>query len=227
MSTAQLRLKHPAGWFAAGREIEFALGLLSDTTFKLFVWLCLHADRGHGALKASPADIARSLNKDETEIRAGLNELVGKGVCRPIQDDIVEVADRFWPYERRSHVRPADDLLLRYHHHIKKLFLERRCVRSAFTAADESLAAELYRNGVPLQTVERAIFLGSIRKYVSLVNNGAGTPITTLRYFIGLVGEVEQTQASADYWRYIEYKVHTIENLWPIHGSLVVEKDTK
>jgi hypothetical protein len=226
MSTAQLRLKYPTGWFAAGREVESALALLSDTTFKLFVWLCLHADRGHGALKASPADIARSLNKGETEICAGLNELVGKGVCRPIQDDIVEVADRFWPYERRSHVRPADDQL-RYLDHIKRVFLDRRCVRSVFTAADENLAVEMHRNGVPLQTVERAIFLGSIRKYVSLVNNGTGTPITTLRYFTGLVEEVEQARVSVDYWRYVEYKVHTIEKRWPIHSPSVAEKETK
>jgi len=39
----RFQLKQPTGWFAAGREVACALELLSDATFKLFVWLCLHA----------------------------------------------------------------------------------------------------------------------------------------------------------------------------------------
>ena len=42
----RFQLKQPTGWFAAGREVRCALELLSDATFKLFVWLCLHAERG-------------------------------------------------------------------------------------------------------------------------------------------------------------------------------------
>ena len=44
----RFQLKQPTGWFAAGREVRCALELLSDATFKLFVWLCLHAERGRG-----------------------------------------------------------------------------------------------------------------------------------------------------------------------------------
>ena len=179
-------------------------------------------------MKAHPADIARSLNKGETEIRAGLNELSPEKVYAvPFRMTSSRLLTASWPYERWGHVRPADDLLLKYQHHIKKLFLERRCVRSAFTAADQSLAAELYRNGIALQTVERAIFLGSIRKYVSLVNNGTGTPITTLRYFIGLVEEVEANPGVSGLLAIHQYKVHTIEKRWPLHVSVVAEKETK
>jgi len=47
MSTgSRLQLKQPTGWFAAGREVACALQLLSDAAFKLFVWLCLQAERG-------------------------------------------------------------------------------------------------------------------------------------------------------------------------------------
>ena len=43
-------LKRPTGWFAAGREVACALQLLSDGTFKLFVWLCLNAERSQAVV---------------------------------------------------------------------------------------------------------------------------------------------------------------------------------
>jgi hypothetical protein len=44
------RLKHPSGWFAAGREVARAIALLSDGAFKLYIHLCLNADRRTGRL---------------------------------------------------------------------------------------------------------------------------------------------------------------------------------
>jgi hypothetical protein len=67
--------KQPTGWFAAGREVRCALELLSDATFKLFVWLCLHAERGRGALSATPAELARALGKKESDMHLALEEL--------------------------------------------------------------------------------------------------------------------------------------------------------
>ena len=32
----RLTLKHPTGWFAAGREMQQALAILSDGAFKLY-----------------------------------------------------------------------------------------------------------------------------------------------------------------------------------------------
>ena len=48
MNAPRMRLKHAAGWFAAGREMAEAMGLLSDAAFKVFFWLCLHAERSSG-----------------------------------------------------------------------------------------------------------------------------------------------------------------------------------
>jgi hypothetical protein len=44
-------LKHSTGWFAAGREVAEASTLLSDAACKLFLGLCLHADRSRGAVR--------------------------------------------------------------------------------------------------------------------------------------------------------------------------------
>jgi hypothetical protein len=119
----------------------------------------------------------------------------------------VEITDRFWPYER---IRSPCSELPGYVERIRRVFLGRNCVRSTFTAADENLASELYRSGMPIADVEHAILLGALRKYAALLNNGRGTPITSLHYFKCLFVEVREP-VSPDYWTYIEQKVRRIE----------------
>ena len=100
MSTeTRLQLKQPTGWFAAGREVASALTLLSDDTFKVFIWLCLHAERSSGALTATSAEIARALGKAADDVRACLQELQEKQVCG-VEAGWIQISDRFWPYRR-------------------------------------------------------------------------------------------------------------------------------
>ena len=64
MTAPRLVLKRPSGWFAAGHEVAQALELLSDAAFKLFVYLCLNADRHTGRIaigaRSCPALWART-----------------------------------------------------------------------------------------------------------------------------------------------------------------------
>jgi hypothetical protein len=219
MSAApQLRLKQPSGWFAAGHEVDDALGLLSEGAFRLFMWLCLHADRRRGSIRASTAGLARTLGRGKEQIAAALDELVQKRVCILYIDGVIEIADRFWPYQRTCDSAPVTDQA-DYVREVKRLFLERRCVRSIFTAADERLAAELHRRGVPITDIERAILLGCLRKYAALINNGGGTPITSLHYFRNLLNEAGQN-ISPDYWSYITQKIKVFEGRWTGFASL-------
>lgn len=213
MSTARLHLKQPRGWFAAGREMACALTLLSDAAFKVFVWTCLQAERSQGTLCCTTAEMARAMGKPETEMVAIMQELVQKGVCNRISDAWVEITDRFWPYERMRVGAPPGNLSA-YLARVRHVFLERCCVRSAFTAADEKLAVELFRKGLPIENVERAIWLGSLRKYVALLNHGHGTPITTLHYFNELFEEVNRVGMSTQYWEYVAYKLSCLEQRW-------------
>jgi hypothetical protein len=103
--------------------------------------------------------------------------------------------------------------LATYISQLKRAFLDRRCVRSAFTAADEKLAIELYQAGVSITDVEHAILLGSLRKYVALINHGRGTPITSLRYFAALFDEVKQ-DISPGYWAHLARRVRDAERQW-------------
>ena len=68
MSVDRLILKQPTGWFAAGREVAQALEMLSDGAFKLYMHLCLEADRHTGRVGIKPAELMRILRKDAAAI---------------------------------------------------------------------------------------------------------------------------------------------------------------
>lgn len=212
MTGIPLRLKQPSGWFAAGREVAQALSLLSDGAFKLFLWICLNADRGLGAIRIDPAEVARVLTQTETQLVENLHELVLKKVCQRTDAGAIRITDRFWPYERAPTAQEQETPTA-YVSQLKRLFLARRCVRSGFTAADEDCATQLYHRGLSLQDAERAILLGSLRKYVALINHGQGTPITTLRYFTALFEEVK-SGIPPGYWTHVARRVEQVEQQW-------------
>lgn len=212
MSLGRMQLKRSSGWFAAGYEVQQAATLLSDGAFKLFLWVCLHAGRASGSLAASASELARALRKTESDIERSTEELIQAGVCRLLGNSAIEIQDRFWPYERERQETTADSE--NYVAEVRRLFLRLACVRSVFTAADEKLAADWSRRGVALQQVERAILLGAIRKYVTLINHQGGAPITSLHYFSELVGEVSCPDIPASYWGYLEYRIKDFERRW-------------
>jgi hypothetical protein len=212
MSATRLILKQPTGWFAAGREVVQALALLSDGAFKLYMHLCLEADRHTGRVGIVSAEWTRILGKDAALIQAGLDELQHHGVCER-QEDQVEICDRFWPYQKHVTVaaaRPQAEFLRQ----ARAAFLAPACVRSAFSAADEKLAVKLGCNGVTLEQLRRAIWLGCARKYVSLLNGQSRLPITSLAYFASLLEEVSQPQISVSYWDHVRRRTEEMEKRW-------------
>ena len=160
----------------------------------------------------TPAELARALGKHEPAICLALQELERQGVCSLNAQGVIEIRDRFWPYERQCESATNDESR-RYLAEVKRLFLQHRCVRSSFTAADEKLAISLFRRGISLLQVEHAILLGVARKYVALLQNGPGTPISSLHYFTELFEEVRQ-EISPSYWTYVARKVKTFEQTW-------------
>jgi hypothetical protein len=216
MTRSSLHLKS-SGWFAAGAEVQRAATLLSDGAFKLFVWLCLHAERDRGSLRVLIGDLATAIHKTEDDIRACLRELVQSGVCRCGPANLIVIRDSFWPYTR-TRVSICAPEAERYLAEVKRIFLSQRCVSSAFTPADDRIAADWHHTGVPLECVERAILLGCLRKYVTLINHGSGTPITTLGYFRSLIAEIDQLNASPDYWQYVASRLTELERRWSRRG---------
>jgi hypothetical protein len=211
MSTARLVLKQPTGWFAAGREVAQALALLSDGAFKLYIHLCLEADRHTGRAVIDPGAWTQILRKSPALIEAGLRELHSNKVCER-RGNRVEICDRFWPYQKvgTGAAAPEADFVRQ----VREVFLKPACVRSAFTAADEKLALNLCQRGVPLEQLRRAIWLGCARKYVAMLNGQTRQPITSLAYFVSLIDEVAQPQIPASYWEHVRHRMEEMEKRW-------------
>jgi hypothetical protein len=208
----RLQLKQPTGWFAAGREVAEALMLLPDAAFRLYIYICLNADRHTGRLVIDPASLARVLRRKQAAIEDDLAELGRHGVCRP-SGGVLEICDRFWPYHRQS-VAVPDNGQADYVRSAREVFLEPGCVCSAFTPADEKLAADLYRRGVPLENLRRAVWLGSARKYMAMLNGQPPEPIASLGYFTALLDEVARAPVTDAYWEHVRQKLLTLERRW-------------
>jgi hypothetical protein len=220
----RLRLKRSTGWFAAGEEMATALPLLSDAAFKLYVFLCLNVNRHSARMVWEPMELANLLQRDRQSVTDALEELCRREVCirHPDADGrialdrlSVEICDRFWPYEKP----PVEAFGIdqnRYVQQARQMLSVPACVRVRFSAADERLAAILYRRGVTLVHLQRAIWLGCARKYAALLNapEQADMLITSLRYFSELVEEVAETSVGEDYWKHMQHKVGQLERMW-------------
>lgn len=220
MNDSRLTLKHPSGFFAAGCEMTDALTLLSDGAFKIYVYVCLRADRHTAQLRFRMAELARATGHSTRSLTTYLEELRRSEVAvvyrAANQHELgrVEISDRFWPYVKAaatSHLDPEQAL---YVARVRGFFLKPACVRSVFSAADENLAVEWYRTGVPLDQVRHAILMGCTRKYVALFNHPGGSPITCLQYFAGIVQEVAKLEISPDYWRHLTARIRKLESQW-------------
>jgi len=212
MSAARLILKQPAGWFAAGREVAQALAFLSDPAFKLYFHLCLQADRHTARAVINLAEWAHALRKDPASVEASLGELHLQQVCQR-RGNQVEICDRFWPYQKQAG-SAAVDPEAEFVRQVRAAFLKPACVRSAFTAADEKLALNLYRREVSLQQVRWAIWLGCARKYMAMLNGQTRQPITSLAYFALLIEEVRQPHIPASYWDHVRHRMEEMEKRW-------------
>ena len=143
MSTPRLQLKQPTGWFAAGREFAQALTLLSDGAFELYVHLCLNANRRTGRLSATVDDLARVLTRAPTAVAMNLDELEACAVCRVIRNGsqlVLEIRDRFWPYEKQQTPGCVPEPEVEFVQKVRNMFLAPACVQAGFSAADEKIA---------------------------------------------------------------------------------------
>jgi hypothetical protein len=220
MNDSRLTLKHPSGFFAAGCEMKDALTLLSDGAFKIYVYVCLHADRRTAQLRFRIAELAHATGHSTRSLTNYLDELRRTQVAivyrAANQHELgrLEICDLFWPYVKSLQSSQQDPEQALYVARVRSSFLEPACVTSVFSAADEKLAAEWYQAGVQLVRVQRAILIGCARKYVALFNHPGGSPITCLQYFAGIVEEVASLDMSPDYWQYLAARLRKMESQW-------------
>jgi hypothetical protein len=218
MSTPRLILKQPTGWFAAGGEFAQAITLLSDGAFKLYVYACLRAGRHTGCLRATVEELARAVETTPTVIAMNVDELQERAVCYVRRDRspqlTLEIRDRFWPYQRQPSSERSLGPETEFVDRVRGLLLAPACVQASFSVADERLALDMYRRGVSMQQITRAILLGCARKYVAMLNAGTRTPITSLRYFADIVEEVNNAAIPESYWEPLRSKMVRMEQQW-------------
>jgi hypothetical protein len=127
---------------------------------------------------------------------------------------VLEIRDRFWLYQKQQTPGCAPEPEAEFVQKVRSLFLAPACVHASFSAADEKLAMDLYRRGVSMEQVTRAILLGCARKYVAMLNAKARTPITSLQYFSDIIEEVSESAIPASYWEPLRTKVTRMEQQW-------------
>ena len=100
------QLKVQGGWFAAGAPLLQAMESVSDGAFKLFVYLCLKADRCTGELTVSPTQLAPALRKSRRSLFTYLGELQSRGLVQlslarnQHERTHIQISEAFWPYQR-------------------------------------------------------------------------------------------------------------------------------
>ena len=78
-----------------------AMTLLSDGGFKLYLHVCLQADRHTARVVLDTAEWMQVLGKDPAWIETCLSELYRHKVCERYGGG-VEICDRFWPYQKQA-----------------------------------------------------------------------------------------------------------------------------
>jgi hypothetical protein len=217
-SNERLCLKQATGWFAAGDAFRKAMSLLSDGAFRLFVYLCLEANRRTGRFPATHKELAFALRKSKRAIATYVAELEAEGIClvqagkNQFTRTIFEISEDYWPYRRASFIESPEQKA--YIDAVRECFLGLECGSARFGAADVSAARDLHRRGVPLAVVEDAMFLGASRKYMSWFEGNALEPIQSLAYFTEVIAEVQEKPLPPGYSAYLRKKVGELAASW-------------
>ena len=221
-----MRLKAELGeWFAAGEGFEQALRVLSDASFKVFAYVCLRAERSSGCWEFDSRELAREVGKSRASVGRCLRELVAKGICEleaarnQHRGARLRVRAEYWPYAQppgpgAGALGERGEQGSAYVQRVREMFCQRACVQAGFGPADERLAADWERAGVSLETVRRAILLGSVRKSMSMIDHPESEPVRSLCYFVELVEEVRQERMPTGYWQHLELELERCERYW-------------
>ncbi len=218
--TGRLRLKKSAHWFAAGEGFLKAMQILSDGAFKLFVWICLKADRHSATLRTSRDQLARVLRKPPDDIESCLAEIEAQKVCsiaadnQPRREFLFRIQDEFWPYYNSASGASADPCATDYVAIVRQVFLDLGCTRGRFGSAEEAQARNLEKRGIPLDLVRDAMMVGACRKYVSWLNHGYSEPISSITYFESVISELLDCPLPADYREYLPMELKRLMKHW-------------
>lgn len=226
-----LCLKESSGWFAAGASYRRALRILSDGAFKLFAHLCLEANRQTARHEAVQTELAKSIGKSRRIVGKYIGELQRKHVCtvqlgsNQYAQTCFEICDEYWPYRRIQETSAINGQACNaYVDAIKSSFIAIGCTIGKFSLRDAQFAQDLQQNGTPLEIVQDALLMGTVRKYVSWLNGGSPQPIGNLSYFSALISEIQERPLAPDYREYLRRKVGQLVRAWTKESAKMAKK---
>ncbi len=220
----KLKLKKATGWFPAGDGFLKAMTVLADGPFKMFVYLCLNADRQTATCQSSYQMLAAGIGKSRHTVEAYVAELKAKGLCTVVTSRIpyvgstIRIADEYWPFVTAGD-DPGPGSSESYVDSVRKLFLALSCTSGSFGPAEERLAEDFEQKGIPLSVIEDAMMVGACRKYVSWLNSGPSAPIASLHYFDAIIEEVLERPFPPGYRGYMRLQVEKLTRLHATRGE--------
>ena len=229
--TSRLRLKKTSNWFAAGEAFLKAMEILSDGAFKLFVFVCLKADRHSATYRTRSDQLAHALRKPLDTIESSLAEMERKKVCSIVSNTksdrecLFRIEDEFWPYHSSGSPSAGQDVT-DYVAAVRQLFLDLGCTSGRFGSSEETQAKSLEKRGIPLDIVRDAMIMGACRKYISWLNNGYAEPISSMAYFESVIGEFLRCPPLADYREHLPSELKRLTQQWSRSAQLTKRPST-
>lgn len=154
----------------------------------------------------------------------------------------IELADDFWPYHKEAGNKPflpdSDGLADRengvgrggssspvcpmprpasetqFIEQVRTSLLQYSIFCSSFGTADQKLAADLFRNGISFDQLERALLLGLSRKYNASLDSTSPGSIYSLAYFLPVLDELVEITVSDQYWEYLRHRLKDLDRGW-------------
>jgi hypothetical protein len=222
MTSGRLKIRPDLAWFPAPYQWRTAINQLSDGAFKLFVYVCLNADRSTCRFDFRQTVLARELKKSRRSIALYLQELQANRIClirlsaNQHAAGNIEIQAPYWPYqwEPQPSVASSSEPHKSYVQTIQTYLYPRACIRCPFSALDRRLAEEWFCRKVPLWQIEHAVLMACGRKYVSWLNGTDSQPIGSLKYFEQVLEEVLNTNTSPEYLEFSKQQVIRLEQKW-------------
>ncbi|MGA2889444.1 MAG: hypothetical protein ABSE51_15460 [Terracidiphilus sp.] len=98
------------------------------------------------------------------------------------------------------------------------LYLEMPDTPMRVSASDQWLARSLHQDGIPLETVETALLLGSLRRLIRPADAPRLAPIRSLAYFRPVIDELQENPAPENYRDYLRIKLRQVAKTPPADG---------
>ena len=107
------------------------------------------------------------------------------------------------------------------------LYLEMPDTPMSVSASDQWLARHFYQDGVPLETVETALLLGSLRRLIRPDDAPRLAPIRSLAYFRPVIEELQDSPAPENYREYLKLKLRQATKALPANDQKTTFSDER